>query len=508
LTVVADAARDQRPRLAIAGLEADPNGDARDIWIPIALEELLARRLQRVPGLLVVPSIRVQQARREMSDPTVAPSPWVDVARGLGATHLLTGHCSGPDNAVVADLTLRRLANAGPTVERHAALPAGRLYDTLDAVTRWSLDQLEQPPLPEELARRLLAAPSPSYAAVEYYARGVAAARVDQMRAALRYATQAVDYDRRFRPGLALLAQLESQMGPTGRGSAMRRWMALSDYARLEEDPSDRMRAEIGLSLLLQADAAFDAACTRAETALTLACEQKEIYGQIAAVTALCDLYLLRPLPAEPDVTVEARRNFALESARRGAQWQEVLVAMLDALGDVIGGLPATSKLALIYERIDRPDDALAMHRRTLALADKINSRPHQATAWLYIGHWYRQHERWPEALDAVSRCLALAEDAAKPAVRMSLGGVYQAMELHEEALGQFEQAYEQISKTEDLSNQFACLREIAAIRMKLGRRDKAITALQDAIDIAHALELRDEPRLREQLEQWKKGGT
>ncbi len=38
--------------------------------------------------------------------------------------------------------------------------------------------------------------------------------------------------------------------------------------------------------------------------------------------------------------------------------------------------------------------------------------------------------------------------------------------------------------------------------------RDKAIAALQEAIDLAHVLELRDEQRLREQLEQWKTGGT
>ena len=501
-----EIARDARPRLAIAGFEADPNGDARDVWIPVAIEELLARRLQRTGGLLVLPTIRLQQARRELSDPAASAPAWIDVARGLGATYLLTGLCNGPDNAVVADLTLRRLAD--PATDHRTTLAAARLYETLDAATRWVLDTLAQPPLSDDLAQQIFAPPSRSYAAVEYYARSVAAARGDQLREALRYATQCVDYDRRFRPGLTLLAQMESQMGPSGRGSAMRRWMALSDYARLEDDPSDRIRAEIGLSLLLQADAASDAAATRAQTALALAVEQKEIYGQIAAVTALCDVYLLRPLPDDPNTTAESRRDFALESGRQATQWQERLVAMLDALGDTIGSLPATSKLALIYDRIDRSDDALAAHRRTLALADKINSRPHQATAWLYIGHWYRQHERWAEALDAVSRCLSLAEDAAKPAVRISLGSVYQAMELSEEALSQYQQAYDQISKTDDLSNQFACLREMAFIQMKLGRRDKAITVLQDAVDLAHALELRDESRLRDQLDQWKKGGT
>lgn len=504
--VIEQAASDKRPRLALVGFTADPNGDPRDAWIPVALEELAARRLQRVSGVLVVPTIRLHQGRRELSDSTQAPA-WPDVARGLGATHLVACECRGPDNAVSLSVALRLLDRpdaAGP----QTALPPGRLYEALDALTRWLLEQLAVPALPEPLAGQVFAPPSRSVAAVEYFARAVGAARADQLGEALRCATEAVDYDRRFRPALGLLAQLESQMGPAGRGSALRRWLALGDYARFEDDPFDRIRAEIGQCLLLQADGAFEAARTRAETALLLAEAQREPYGQIVALTALCDLYLLRPMPTDPAASAEARRQFALDSGRKAAAWQELLVRLLETMGDVVGALPATNKLALIYERIERPEDALALHRRTLALAEQLKSQPHQATAWLYVGQWYRQQQRWPEALDALGRCLALADEAAKPAVRMALVAVYHAMELPAESLGQYEQAYEQIRKTEDLPNQLACLREIAEARMKLGRRDKAIAALEEAVDLAHALELRDEQRLREQLDRWKTGGT
>jgi len=135
--VIEQAASDKRPRLALVGFTADPNGDPRDAWIPVALEELAARRLQRVSGVLVVPTIRLHQGRRELSDSTQAPA-WPDVARGLGATHLVACECRGPDNAVSLSVALRLLDRpdaAGP----QTALPPGRLYEALDALTRWLL---------------------------------------------------------------------------------------------------------------------------------------------------------------------------------------------------------------------------------------------------------------------------------------------------------------------------------------------------------------------------------
>jgi hypothetical protein len=39
---------------------------------------------------------------------------------------------------------------------------------------------------------------------------------------------------------------------------------------------------------------------------------------------------------------------------------------------------------------------------------------------------------------------------------------------------------------------------------MSLGRRAQAVAALESAIDIAYALELREEQQLRTELETWK----
>ena len=495
-------ALDERPRLAVIGFESVPGSDERDTWIPVALEELLSRRLQRVPGLLVVPTIRLYQAQDELSEPNAPPPAWVDVVRGLGVQYALSGRCSGPDNALRVDLTLQRVDASG--AEQHTSVGPERFDPVLDGITRWALARFELDQLPPALRAQLFAPPARSALAVEYYARALSAVRAQKPREALRYGVQSLEADTRFRPALMLVAQLEASLGPSGRDNATRRLRALFDLARMDDDAFDRVRAEIGQCLLLQLDGAFDAACTRAETALAVAYGGRDLYGQMAAIAALSELYLAQPMPGSPALSHAGQKAFAHASVARAAEWQRILLDMLDNLGDQLAGLPAANKLAQIYDQLDEPEQALEMHQRTLALATALHAQRHQATAWLFLGQWYRQQERWPEALDAVSRCLALADEKGKPAVRIALGQIYQAMQLPEKALAEFELGYEQVRKSDDLLNQFTCLREIADARMKLGQRDAALRALKEAIDIAHVLELRDEQRLQEQLDSWK----
>ena len=98
---------------------------------------------------------------------------------------------------------------------------------------------------------------------------GTAAALArNDFRGALRDGALALETDDVLRPALGLVAQLEAQTGPQGWGAATRRLRIYSDLARLDDDPFDRVRADIGMSLVLQAEGAFDAAYTRAESAL------------------------------------------------------------------------------------------------------------------------------------------------------------------------------------------------------------------------------------------------
>ena len=150
------------------GIAADPAGDDRDAWIPTALEELLARRLQRVDTVVVLPTLRLHQARRELTDPTGTAPDWPNVARGLGAHEMVSGRCSGPDNALTLQLMIRRFGEPA-RADRSVTIPAGRLFEVLDQATRWLLDTLALLPLADDVAGPVFEPPSRSTTAVEYY---------------------------------------------------------------------------------------------------------------------------------------------------------------------------------------------------------------------------------------------------------------------------------------------------------------------------------------------------
>ncbi len=491
-----------RPRVAVVGFEPDAAGDQRDAWLATAFEELLTWRLRRVPALIAIPTIRLHQGRLELQEPDAPPPPWPKVAGGLGATHILSGRCIGSATAVGLELTLVRISDPTTTPDR-VAIPAGRLFDVVDEATRWVLARFDATELPESVAKRVFAPPSRSLSAVEYFAQATAAAREERLREALRWATRSVESDDRFRPGLGLLAQLELQTGPAGRESAAGRLRVLSDLARREGDAPDRANAELALSLLSQTEGASEAAHTRAQTALTLAVENGDVYSQVAALGWLADLYVTWQPAAGANLTEDTRQRLEHDNLERAVQRQRALLGLLDRLGDSIAALPAASKLALAYERLGDANGALEVHQRTLRTAQALGSRRHEATALIYLGQWYRNHERWQEAIDALNRCLELADAKSKPAVRIALGGVYQAMRSPEQALAQFDQAHQQLRNTDDLPNQVTCLREMARLRMLLGRRQEAITAIQEAIDIAHAMEAPEEESLRAELADW-----
>lgn len=491
-----------RPRLAVAGFTPAADGDERDAWIAVALEELTAARLRRAPGLVVLPPIRLVQARAELTPTGGAPPAWLEVARALGATHLLTGTTRGPSSACAARLELVGLRDGGRTSTHE--VPVGRFFALLDDTTRVVLDALCAGGA-QAVPAALFTPPSRSVDAIESFAKAVAAARVDDVPGAARHAADAVDADGRFRAAAALLAQLELRGGATRQAAA--RLRALAVQARMDDDRIDRAAAELGQAVLLQRDGAFDAAMTRAETALSLADACDDPYARVAALSTIGDLYLARTPPPGAVLTPERLRRVERDDVARAAEWQELLVAELDALGDRVGNLPATNKLALLYERLGRVEDALRMHERTLALATELNSRRHQATAWMYLGNIHRAQQRWRAALDALDHCLTLADAAARPAVQVVIGGVYLDMGQPQEACAQFESARAALRTGDDLPMQLACLTQLARTYRQLGRSAEALKTLQEAIDLAHALESPEERALRAELDKWRQNG-
>lgn len=495
------AALREWPHVAVTGIEMPADTDARDAWLATAIEETLAWRLMRVRGVLVIPTVRVAQARRELRENAEKVPSDAVVIGGLGGRWIIRGRCRGNLDAVALELEQVDLQSASRVVAQES-FPAGRLFDVLDAATRWIAERFELRPTPAE-EKLIFAPPARSPSAVEYYARAVQAAREDDLEDAAYYARRSLEYDGLYRSSLAMLAQLELRAGAVGLNSAERRLRMLTDLSRMARDEQDWAAAELGLGIVLQIAGAFAPAYERMEAALATWHANDAVYGEIAATNSLCDLYLTRRPPPGVQLSQDEVRRFAEQNLRYAAAWQRVSIGLLEALDDVLAKAPAANKLALVYERLGAQEEALAMHRLTLEAAQRIGARRTEAAAWLAIGQWYQRQGRHAEALEATQRCAAIAPEGMLPAAKLALAGIHLAQEQLAEALREFEQAYERLQAGEDLQNQLVCARQIAELRRKLGRPDEALRALREAIDIATALQSEEAEGLRAKLKEW-----
>jgi len=301
------------------------------------------------------------------------------------------------------------------------------------------------------------------------------------------------------------MAKIELRTSAATRVRADVHLRRVKQLAANRGDALSEAEFELTEGLLLLMTRSFDPARQRFESALAAAFARDDPYGQIAALNSLCDFWLSYELPIRGELSADALGRFSEHKLRRAAEWQVLVLEMLQQLGDVIAEAPAANKLALIYERLNESERALAMHKQAVAAAQKTGSVRNEATSWLFLGQWYQRQKRWHEALGATSRCLALATDEAKPKVRIALAEIYRDMSLPREALGQYEAAYEALAGRDELTeHQFRCLRAIAELRMELGEHGEAIKRLAEALDIAQVLGLADEGTVRRQLEQWK----
>jgi tetratricopeptide (TPR) repeat protein len=494
--------------LAVVGFRGEEELDPRDVWMPLAIEETLARRLRRVPTLIVIPTTRTHQARQELAENEKdAPVAWPRVVHLLGAKLWLRGTCVGTPHALTLNLELIRM---GDSDDKPATtqLGPGRLFDVIDEATQWTLGCLNVTPIDTATEKIAFAPPAKSPSALEYYAKALSSARRENLRDGAFYVERAVGYDPTYRPALMLMAKIAL------RGSAATRARAKPLLARTKQlatqngDMLDQAESQLTQGLLLMSTRSFDLARQRFESEHASAIERNDIYGEIAALNCLGDLWLSYRPPARAELPDDERRRLRRQSLRRAAESQLCVLEALSRLGDVIAEVPAASKLALIYEELEEPERALEAHQRTLAAANKTGSLRNQATGWLLLGKWYRKHERQQEAREAMTRCLELVPEHAKPATRIILAEVCRGMSLSREALEQYQAAYEATKASYDdtgLMNQFLCLRGIAELRMEQGHRKDAIQALQEALDIAEVQKLTEENAIRQQLAEWKR---
>ncbi len=489
------------PQLAIAGFVPAAESDERDHWQATGLEELLSWRLRRCRGLVSVPVMRVHQARSELEIEDSAAESWERVCRLLGARSMLTGTTEGMPHALSLKLRLVPLVDGAAGGE--ATIGPAAFFEVLDEATRWVIDRFAIT-LEEPVAGHVFRRPSKSMSAVEYFAKAVVALREQKRRDAQYYVIEAVEYDVRLRPAQLLLAQLELRAGLETRPNAIRRLRTIGDLAKIIEDPADRIDAELGLALADQMVAASEAALTRLETALKLAERSGDLYGRIAAMNGMCDVLLGGPLDRSREESEEARQA----RLRRAAELQERVLRELDRMGDLVAAAPSANKLALIYEQLGETEKAGMMHRRTIELAQKTGARRSEATAWLFLGQWHRGRQQWREALEATMRCLELTKEASRAPIHIALAEIYELTTPPQQAaaLDQYEQAHALLRSGTDLVSQLACLRQIATLRIALGRKEEARAALREAIDLAHALESPLEVTLQEMLKNLDQG--
>ncbi|RMF78233.1 MAG: tetratricopeptide repeat protein [Planctomycetota bacterium] len=493
--------RTWRP-IALVGLQPADGLDARDRWMPTAVEEVLTRRLRRVPGLAVVSTMRAYQARREMRDGD-QPPPWPRVLAALGVKTRIGGTVAGPPHQ--CRIRLELVGDRGEPVTGEFG-PA-RMFDALDQATEWLLGRLVSSRVDDKLRRLLLTPPARSPSALEYYARAVIAARKDNMRDVVYYLEKAADYDPGQPQVQIMLAQVEARTSPEARATAAARLRHIQRQAQQVGDVGLDLDVELTHGAMLVAERSFESAAMRFARCREIATERGDVYRRIAAINALADTYLSQEAELARQEDAESKREERNAKLAAASALLDEALDLLARLGDRVAEGPIANKHALLLERLGLNDRALEMHQRSLAAAEAIGSRANQATAWMFLGQWYRRAQRYDEALDATRKCLELASRDAHPRVRIALADIYAARGDTEEALREFQQAYDELIDTDDLQNQLLCLERIAELQAQRGRNDAAVDALTDALDIAEVLEWKDRAaKIRARRDQLKRG--
>ena len=480
-----DAASQWKP-IALVGLQPADGLDPRDVWMPTAVEEVLNGRLRKVPGLAVIATMRAYQARREMRGDADSPPPWPQVLSALGAVTSVSGSVMGPPESCRIELRLTR-ADHGTPASR--VFGPARLFDALDQATEWLLSQLVGARVDSKLCDLLLLPPAKSPSCLEYYARAVMAARQENMRDVVYYLEKAATYDPGQPRVQVMLAQVEARTSPETRATATARLRHVQQQAQRIGDVGLDLDVELTHGGLLVAQRSFESAAARFTRCRRLADERGDVYRRVAAIHALADTYLSEEAvlaQAPDDDATRAQRNAKLAAA---AALLDEALELLSRLGDRIAEGPIANKQALLLERLAMNDRALEMHQRSLRAAQTIGSRANEATAWMFLGQWYRRAGRYEDALNATQQCLDRATAAARPRVRIALADIHAARGDSPAALAEFQHAYDALIDTDDLTNQLLCLERMADLQTKLGRRDAAIKALTDALDIAEVLE-------------------
>jgi tetratricopeptide (TPR) repeat protein len=443
-----------------------------------------------------MPTVRAWQAVRELHGPGHVPQDWQPILAALGVGRQVYGEVAGTGSAVQLRIAWVDLPIASESRPRGESFGPGPLFGVLDAATEWLIGELARQALTPEQRAVVFRPPAASPSALEYFAQSVQAARAEQPRDVVYYLERVAQYDPLHAPSQLMMAEIEGRTDAKARELARGRLRRIHDLAKRIGDVPLEIDVELAQAGLALQDQSFDSASLRLGRALELARRGDEPYSILAALNATGDAHLAksaaltpRRAAGDPAAPPGPATSLAIEADLRAAAacFQEIL-ERLARLGDAAAEAPVANKLALVHDQLGDAAGTLELHRRTLRAAERSGSRSGQATAWMFIGQWHRRQGQLVEAIDALGRCLELADEKDRARVRISLAGLLEQDKRLEPALQEYQAAYAELQSGEDLTNQLLCLMSIADVNEQLGRRDAAVRATRDAIDVAHVL--------------------
>lgn len=495
LVLCANAASAKEQRICVAGFTADAAMDERDAWLPVAVEETLAWRLRRVPGVTVVPTIRAFQAHLGADSSADPDQTWQRIASRIGGEWLLTGIAHGTPPELRLSLVLRRVDGDDPGATTEIG-PLS-LEESLDKATRWVLAQWSIQQLDRAVEARIIRPLSRSRTALQYYAKAVSEGRAGDARGALYHLTQAVEYDRDCAPAQLMLAQAEVGLSQVARVDAsLPRLRRVAAEAAQRGDDVSRADAENAIGVVLMSKQAYRAAQTQFENALARFEAAGDVYGRLAAMSNLADYHLSLPVGLLLEIPPPEQRAYEHEQLGLAIAWQRLITRDLKALGDRDALIPAMTKLALLYERLGASDRSRQIHEASLRLAEKLGDAQAQANVHQFLARWRRRNDDLAAARVHAARCAELANDQSRPGALLALGAIEVEAGDKSSAIQHYRAACRLLEDTNELNEQMRCLETIAQLHLDLGQRDAAIKAYGEARDFAYALQL-DEERER-----------
>lgn len=152
----------------------------------------------------------------------------------------------------------------------------------------------------------------------------------------------------------------------------------------------------------------------------------------------------------------------------------------------------ALGSLGLVCQKQGKYDQARALYRRDLKLVDEMGDRQGRAITLLYMGELESLTGEYEEALEhlreSLEICKTLRYQKGIARAINTMGDVYYHQGAYEKALKQYEEAIRIAREISNLLVLSSSLYEKALTLEKMGRREEALIAAREGLDIAMRL--------------------